>query len=169
VSSNPPWTIISRINAFVLTLNLIPVNQPMMSLTIPVYLMADNDSRLIRESPNVRNVNNYAINFANPDPFHLMLHTLPGRKGGSGYRCSSIHICLSTMLNMLTLIWILLCLPATGEPIPSSRGRNFQKKGNNEPTDRGNYAFTDSGDNLSANMVGNLPNPPLLQRLECLY
>jgi hypothetical protein len=53
----------------------------MMSLTIVAgYLMADDDSRLIRDSPNVRNVNNYyAINFADPDPFHLMLHTLPKR------------------------------------------------------------------------------------------
>jgi hypothetical protein len=50
--------IVSRINAFNLTLNLIPVNTPMTSLMIPVYSMADNGSRLIRDSPSVRNANN---------------------------------------------------------------------------------------------------------------
>jgi hypothetical protein len=49
----------------------------MMSLTIPVYLMANDDSKLIRDSQNGGNVNNYTVNFADPDPFHLMLHKLP--------------------------------------------------------------------------------------------
>jgi hypothetical protein len=52
-----------------LILNLIPVNPPMMNVTIPVYLMAADDSRLIRDSPNVGNVTNYAVNFATPIRF----------------------------------------------------------------------------------------------------
>jgi hypothetical protein len=123
--------IVSRINAFALTLNLIPVSPPMMSLTITVYLMADNSSRLIRDSPSIGNANNYDLNSADPYPFHLMLHAMLTNKGRTSTPLLNVHLFM--MLNMLISIQIPFLgetpFPMTGKPILLSTGGIFQRQG----------------------------------------